>query len=230
MKLREANCQKCESPCFIRTDILGGLSKEQYQELQKAAKIIEMNKGDIAFNEGEPANCFFLINKGSMKLVNYDKDGNEKTIGTFYAGEAIWESLFLGEDATYPYTAVANEDLEYCAIERGTFEHVVSHSATSLHIISLLSRKLHDANERNRVLSLSSPKARIAAHILYRAERQTSKIITMRLDDLASTLSLRPETASRKIRELIQDGFIKKVSQSAFMVLDRESLEEIAEN
>ncbi|MBP5091742.1 MAG: Crp/Fnr family transcriptional regulator [Bacilli bacterium] len=230
MKKNDSYCTSCKSPCFVRMDVLSGLSEEQQKELLKAARKVILKKGELVFSEGDPANSFFLIHKGSMRLVNYDSEGNERAIATFFAGEAIWESLFLGRDATYPYSAVAGDDLEFCAIERNAFEHVVSTSSTSLRIISLLSQKLHDANERARVLSLSSPKSRIAAHIIYRAERQESKIITMRLSDLASSLSLRPETVSRKLQELIKERAIKKISQSAFIVLDFEKLEFIAQN
>ena len=222
--------EKEESAFFLQSEILSGLSKEQQKVLMRAAKIVSLEKGEVVFNEGDKANSFFLIRKGSMRLVNYDKDGNERTIATFFAGEAVWESLFLGKEALYPYTGVAGDTLVCCAIEKKAFEDVASHSATSLHIISLLSKKLHDANERNRVLALNSPKAKVAGFLLYRAERQSSKILTLRLDDLASSLSLRPETASRKIQELIHEGYIKKTGQSAFIILDYKSLEEIAKN
>lgn len=224
------NCANCASPCLMGNGILDDLSLENQKILMAATKRNALKKGAIIFHEGDKADSLFLIQKGSMKLVNYDKDGNEKIIGVFMAGEAVWESLFLDKDATYPYSGIALSDILYCCIERQTFEKIASSYPVSIRIICLLSKKLHDANQRNRVLALSTPKAKVAGLLLYRSQVQNSLTLHLKLDDMASSLSIRPETVSRKVGELIDEGYINKSGQSTFKILDIEGLNEITKN
>ena len=49
----------------------------------------------------------------------------------------------------------------------------------------------------------------------------------MKLSDIASAVSLRPETVSRKISELLQDGVLEKKGRSAFRICDFDALVEI---
>ena len=109
------------------------------------------------------------------------------------------------------------------------FEAAISDPAVALRVIRMLSVKLHDSNERNLILSTSDPQARIAAFLLYRQQRTAAKYVTLRLDDIASSVNLRPETVSRKLRELEKDGLIRKTGQSNIELLDFIRLKEMAE-
>ena len=224
------NCATCTASCLLSNGILGDLSPENQKVLMAATKTHTRKKGGFIFHEGEKADSLFLIQKGSMKLVNYDMEGNEKILGVFMAGEAVWESLFLDKNATYPYSGVAGTEISYCSIEREAFEKIASSSPASIRIISLLSKKLHDANQRNRVLALSTPKAKVAGLLLYRSQTQNANVLNLKLDDMASSLSIRPETVSRKIGELLDEGYISKTGQSTFRIEDYDGLSEIAKS
>ena len=90
--------------------------------------------------------------------------------------------------------------------------------------INLLSNKLHDANERNMILSISEPMKRIAAFLIYNEKRSEEPTLTLRLDDIAGSVGLRPETVSRYIRKMIGEGLIEKVGQSGFRIPDFDRL------
>jgi CRP/FNR family transcriptional regulator len=94
-------------------------------------------------------------------------------------------------------------------------------------IIELLSKKLHDANERNMLLSTKSPKSRLAAFLIYREKQDHSGTVELKLEDIAASLSLRPETISRKITELESEGLIERSGKSSIKILDYYGLEEV---
>ncbi|MBR0282166.1 MAG: winged helix-turn-helix domain-containing protein [Oscillibacter sp.] len=96
-----------------------------------------------------------------------------------------------------------------------------------MQVISLLSYKLQDANQRNLIFSTYDPKARLAGFLLYEHERNHGKVISMRLDDMAAAISLRPETVSRKMSELQNDGMVEKSSRSDFKLLDIDALKHL---
>ena len=84
----------------------------------------------------------------------------------------------------------------------------------ALRVIGLLSRKLHNANERNLLLTVTDPGARIAGFLLYRSKRSASDTVTLRLGEIAASIHLRPETVSRRLKELERQGLIKRIGQS----------------
>ena len=96
-----------------------------------------------------------------------------------------------------------------------------------MRIIALLSKKLHDSNRRNLLKCIADPKERVAGLLLYRYRRQTSDIITLRLDEMAGLIALRPETISRKLKELEREGYVKKTGQSSIRILDPDRLMEL---
>ena len=74
------------------------------------------------------------------------------------------------------------------------------------------------------LLSTKDPKARLAAFLLYREKRDKEEIIELKLGDIAASLSMRPETVSRKIRELERENLIAKTGQSSIKLLDFQGL------
>ena len=55
-------------------------------------------------------------------------------------------------------------------------------------------------------------------------------MVKLKLEDIAAHVSLRPETVSRKLGELMNEGIIEKVGQSSFRILDFERLVDISQN
>ena len=109
-------------------------------------------------------------------------------------------------------------------------ETAISNPTVALRVINMLSNKLHDANERSRILSISEPVRRIAAFLIYREKRSNEPFVTLRLDDIAGSVGLRPETVSRNIRRLMNEGLIEKVGRSGFRIPDFEKLNSFVED
>lgn len=222
-------CGDCQVDCVDNVEFLEGLPVKQKQELMAGALHSDYRKGQFLFHEDEKVDSLFIIRKGSVKLSTWDSEGREQIIGIFADNDVIWEGMFL-EESRYPYSAVCLKVTRICRIHRRDFERVVSDTEVALKVIGMLSRKLHDANARNHLLSITEPKARIAGFLLYRREHSTEAAITLRLDEIAASLAMRPETVSRKLRELVKEGLIRKHGQSSYEILDAEALRECFEN
>lgn len=223
----------CEGKCLNcprgHDSFLEELEAAEREAISRKLRGYCLKKGELLFQEGAPADSLWIIRQGSVKLSTYDSEGREQIIAIFSEGETIWISMFLDKkDASYPYSAVCLNDVIVCQIFRQDFESSVQDTHTALKIVGLLSKKLHDANERILILSANDPTAKIARLFLYRINHNGGTSITMKLDDIAAHVSLRPETVSRKLGELCDLGVLRKVGQSTFAVLDFSALEEIA--
>lgn len=139
------------------------------------------------------------------------------------AGEIIWEGIFI-DGSEYSYDAVCLDTTDCCKIPRQEIESMMEDPHVSLSVIRLLSQKLRAANERVLLLATEDPKARIAGFLLRQSKYARSDTIVMRLEEISASIHLRPETVSRKIKELERDGIITKTGQSSIRILDFQAL------
>ncbi len=226
-KIHSEYCMECDGFCIESVPFLEGLPVKKQQRLLERAVHAYFKKGETIFNEGQHVDAIYLIQKGKVKLSTYDGDGREMIVGIFAEHDTIWEGIFL-ENSKYPYTCVCISDALICIIKRTELESEIQDPAMALKVIGMLSMKLHDANERNLLLSTSSPKARIAGFLLYRKERTAERAVKLKLEDIAASVSLRPETVSRKLKELEREGIIKKTGQSSIEIINFSELRSIS--
>lgn len=211
-------------------DLFEGITDNVRDRLMENAVIHTKKKNTYLFKEGEKVDRVWRISKGQVKLSKYDGEGHEQIIGIFSEEDAIWEGLFL-KDSTYPYSAVCLTNVEVSSILTKDFSAaLVSEPKAMMRIIEMLSKKLHDANERNIILSKKDPKAKIAGLLIYRKERTSNEEIYLKLEDIAASVNLRPETVSRKLREIENDGIIERKGHGRIRIIDFSSLMEIYSN
>ncbi|WP_288808157.1 Crp/Fnr family transcriptional regulator [uncultured Mitsuokella sp.] len=221
-----APCRSCQWDCLKTVDFLAGMPPEKRDELLGRSVRLELSKGAYLFHAGDPCDAIYIVHKGRVKLCVCDQNGQERIAGIFMEHDVMWEGVLV-PDSRYSTSAICMTDVECCRLSRRDFEKAIQEPETALRIIGMLSKKLHDANRRNLLKSIADPKARVAGLLLYRYRRQASDVITMRLNEMAGSLALRPETISRKLKELEREGYVKKTGQSSIQVLAPERLMEL---
>ena len=222
-------CEDCRDRCIQDIAFLYGMPEEKQLDILRRSAHKIFNRGDFLFHEGDKVSSIVIIKQGQVKLSTYEADGRENIIGIFSDNDTIWEGVFSG-DRVYPYSAVCLTKTYCCYVRRGDVETAISNPTVALRVINMLSNKLHDANERSRILSISEPVRRIAAFLIYREKRSNEPFVTLRLDDIAGSVGLRPETVSRNIRRLMNEGLIEKVGRSGFRIPDFEKLNSFVED
>ncbi|MCI7068516.1 MAG: Crp/Fnr family transcriptional regulator [Mollicutes bacterium] len=218
-------CAKAH-PSFVEE-----LNDEMREKILEKMIFSSYEKGEVLFQEGDKADCLYIIRQGNIKLATYDGEGREQIVSIFSPGDTIWVALFLkGKKDVYPYNGIFLDKAIVGKMARDDFESLIQDTHSALEIIALLSKKLSDANERNLILSVSDPKAKIARLFLYRLNHISGNIVKLKLEDIAAHVSLRPETVSRKLGELLNDKILEKVGQSSFRILNYEKLVHISQN
>ena len=218
-----AHCKACKGECLKNVEFLIGLPPEKVVTLLKRSQRLQLKKGDILYRQGEPCDAIYIIHRGLVKICTYDKDGLERIAGIFGEHDTIWEGVLV-HDSRYSTSGICMEDVDCCCLARKDFEEAIRDPEVAFRTIAMLSRKLHDANRRNLLKSIASPKAKVAGLLLYLYRRQAGDVVTLRLEEMAGSLALRPETVSRKIKELEKAGYLKKIAQSSIQILNVEGL------
>ena len=207
-----------------------GLSKKQLQEL--AAIVVEQKykKGQTLFSEGSKATGFYVIESGKLKIYKLSLEGKEQILHIFGEGEFFGEvPVFAG--GNYPAHAETLEASQVLFFPRNAFiELIKSEPQLSMNMLASLSLRLRRFTHLIEDLSLKEVPGRLAAYLLYLSEHD-QQARSFELDvtkgQLASLLGTIPETLSRILGKLSQQGFIK-VEGRTIKILDREGLESLS--
>lgn len=229
MKKIDESCEQClraQNDDFCTSDI------RLFKHLPfSARKMLAENavhryyaKGETIVHSGSPINSILIIQKGRIKTCRFDGDGEEQVLDVLHDGQAIWHGMFL-ENAIYHYSVVCLTDVYLCEISRISFEHILhEHPEVAMNLITMLSTELDDAEEKAMMLGIRDPKKRLARFLLDRDERCIGSDIHMKLDDIAASVGLRPETVSRNISLFEKNGCIERRGQGRLHVKDRNKL------
>ena len=227
----QSQCHHCQNEklCATAIPVFGTLSEALQKSLAEHAIQTARTKGSFLFRAGEEVGSILIIRKGRIKLCKYDANGNEYILDILHDGDAIWEPLFL-EEPVFPYSAVCLSKVELCEISKREFMRLIAdHPGVAMHLISLLALRLRDANEKALLLSIYDPKVRLAGFLLDRDVRCVGPEIKLKLEDIAASIGLRPETVSRNMSRFVKAGLIQRLGRGKIMVTNRAGLKEIYE-
>lgn len=226
MNIKRCPCKDCGGRCMKNVSFLTAFPAKNQLEITDYADFLSLKKGEYLFRSGETIGDLFFIRSGMVKFCSIDSEGREQVISIHTAGDAIWEGLFF-RDNRYFYCALCTSAVQYYRINQCDIEAAITDTNRAMQVVHLLSQKLQDANQRNLIFTTHDPSARIAGFLLYAHERSQSDIVSMRLNDIAAFVNLRPETVSRKLSEFQKAGYIKRTSKSQIQISDIDALSEV---
>lgn len=203
-----------------RNSLLSALSDDELARVLAACQRYELEPDQSLFEQGRPAERFFLLRSGLVKLSRLSPAGDEKVIELVQAGQTFGEALmFVDKPIAYPVTARAIEPSEVLGFDIRSFLALLKASpATCLAMLAGMSRRMHALVEEIDRLALQSATARLADFLLSSAQDGKVALRTPK-NVLASRLSIQPETLSRIFARLSAEGVVEV--QGAQIVLHR---------
>ena len=92
---------------LARSGIFQGVDPEAAEALAKEMETIEVRKGEVVFNEGEPGDSLYIVLSGKIKLGRRAADGRQNLIAVMGPSDMVGElSLFDPGPRTATATAV----------------------------------------------------------------------------------------------------------------------------
>lgn len=176
------------------------------------AKKVSYIKGEIIFNQGELAKFYFQIDKGAVKMNNFNDAGKEFIQGIFTDGESYGEPpLFLND--FYPSNAEALVNSTVFILSKEKFlSLLIANTEIHLKVTSNLAKRLYYKSIMASEMSSQDPEHRIIKLIDYLKIR-VNKIskdnlykVEVTRQQLADLTGLRVETVIRAIKSLEKKG------------------------
>jgi len=193
--------------------LFSGMSPQQLQRLFDACNIDDHESGHVLFDRGQPALAFFVVLEGQVNLVLYSKNGEEKIVEIIGPGMSFAEAVMFMEAPGYPVSAVAGVRSKVARFPSRQYLAILRESPeTCLRMLGNLSQRLHARIREIEYLTLESAMHRLVRLIESRLppghEGAAELTFSESRQQLASRLSMKPETLSRILRQLSDDGAI----------------------
>jgi CRP-like cAMP-binding protein len=214
--------------------LFAGLSPAQLQRLLAASFVEQCESGRLLFDRGQPAQYFFIVIEGQVNLVLYSKAGEEKIVEILGPGNSFAEAVMFMEAPGYPVSAVAATHSTIARFPSREYLSILRESPeTCLRMLGHLSQRLHMRIREIEYLTLESATHRLVRLIEGRLPADESGPLEVTLQEsrqeLASRLSMKPETLSRILRQLSDAGTIV-VHGRVLQVPDRNRLLVVLDN
>jgi CRP/FNR family transcriptional regulator len=186
------------------------------------------------FWEGREAQGFYLLSRGSVKLVKSSPEGKEYIIRLVGPGETFAEAAVFS-DASYPATAMALEDCQTLFFPKAPFlRHLAASPTLARNMLATLSRLMLHLTRQLEDLSLKEVSARLARYLLERCQERHGRIekglafeLPTTKTHLAAYLGTIGETLSRTLSRLKSQGVIE-VEKGRITITDPAVLKKIA--
>ncbi|GJL81337.1 MAG: transcriptional regulator [marine bacterium B5-7] len=210
------------------------LAVPQLERVAERAVRVHLNEGETLFEQQDPADRFYLLLSGQIKLYRLSAEGDEKVIEVINPGATFAEALMFLEKPTFPVGAQALKPSDLVSIDARDFIDMLRDSVdTCLLLAADLSQRLHGLLREINDLSLNSGTCRVASYFLNLSDTHSTDEadefdLGLPKQVLASRLSIKPETLSRIFRSLVNAGLIT-MRGNHVRILDRASLSHLAE-
>ncbi|WP_305805121.1 helix-turn-helix domain-containing protein [Stenotrophomonas sp. YIM B06876] len=217
----------CRTCAFSEACLTQGYDKAALSELHILVDHVgPYHAGDPVFSTGEEFNAIAAVRAGMVKTFVIDSSGNEQVLGFSLPGELI--GLNAIHTSRYPCNAVALDTVHLCRFSFPRMSLLACRMpGLQDKLFSLLSAEIGKAG---LLATNCRTEARMAAFLLDLSERYAQRgfsatqfNLAMSRADIANYLRMAPETVSRVLKRLSDEGVIA-VKQRAVAVLDPERL------
>jgi len=197
------------------------LDENELKELNKITTIKKLKKNDIVFYQGEDSKYLSVLIQGDTKIYRVDNKGNELVLHNFSAPTLLAERANLA-NIPYPANCRMESDGIVLKIEFEPFKELMKKENICFKIMQSLLKKMTSLEDI------------IDNHILLDVETRVAKFIyenpeafeTLKQHSIAKLLNIKPETLSRKLKNLKKLEIIEN-QNSKLKIKNREKLKEM---
>ncbi|MBF0158910.1 MAG: Crp/Fnr family transcriptional regulator [Magnetococcales bacterium] len=212
-----------------RSDLFVGLSDDQMRHVVQNVQLHRLSEGELLFDNNQQAERFFFLHRGQIKLYRISPSGQEKIIEFVKPGEFFAVAVMFMERTYYPVCASALMSTHLYSFDNRPFITTLRESPeTCFRVMAEMSKRLRCQVGEIDSLSLQSARSRLVDYLLQQIAASkvvgtTSFSLSAPKKLIASRLSIQPETFSRLLNGLQQEGLIT-VDKNMILVHDIQAL------
>lgn len=218
-----------------QSKIFQGLSDNEFTAVLDAGRFYHVKQGGFFFNQGEPANAFYAILHGRVRLAQLSPEGRQIVLHHFGPGD-VMGAIVLFSNTVYPVSAAALTDSAALGWQRQTTLALMEQfPRLAINGLELVSTRFLELQNRYRELATERVERRIARALL-RLSRQTNghaasapPQIHATRQEIAELSGTTLYTVSRICRGWEARGLLE-TGRKRFVILDLDELTAVAED
>jgi CRP-like cAMP-binding protein len=215
---------------LARSGIFQGVDPDASDALAKEMDIIDVRKGDVVFNEGEPGDSLYIVLTGKIKLGRRAADGRQNLIALMGPSDMLGE-LSLFDPGPRTATATAVTDTRVARLRKQALRPWLSNRPEiAEQLLRVLARRLRRTNDALADLIFTDVPGRVAKNLLQMAGRFGSRdggVLRVTHDltqeELAQLVGASRETVNKALADFASRGWLRLDGKSV-IVLDPERL------
>ena len=215
-KVIDFSCMEKDTPQYekIRSHYLfAGLNDAEFEALAADVSVESYDKGEILFHRGDTAEAFFFIESGQIELSLISRDGQKKVVEVIEDGRTFAEAIIFMAEAKYPVTAEALSSSVVYRLPNHAYRGLLHDNPNAcMRLLSDVCYRLHQRVREIERLTIQNARSRLASYLIDHIVETDDDEATVRLDlprhVIASRLSITPETLSRLLRAMSDDGIV----------------------
>jgi len=215
------------------------LTQQETEQLDRAKVCRRFEPGETVFREGDPCRAVYCVMDGLVGVRKTDSEGNSVLLARMAStGDTLGYRPFLAKEP-HRGTAEALKPSIICTIDGKTVQDLLYHNPSlGLQFLERAAKDLGEAEEHYFQTVTLSVRARFA-HLLLVLNKQYGKTaaggglsieLPLSRGDLAAMIGTRPESMSRTIRKMEEDGIARFTGRTVHVPKIDELLNELGAN
>ncbi len=213
----------------------GDLAHHVRRLLSRHLHLRRFAAGSLLWREGETSGLLVAIRAGRVKIYRLLPSGRAVTLLLFGPDDVFGFLPFL-DGRPYPAYAQAIDDVEAEVMPRSALLQALrAEPDLAATLIALLGERLRAAFDLIQGMSTPGARARVAAALLPLLSESPAAggpgviELPVTAHEFAAAIGIVPETYSRALKTLLDDGILAREGTGRYRVLDRPALERSAE-
>lgn len=210
-----------------RSYLFDGLKDADYAAISAHTAIVTLSSGQVLFAQDTPLQAIYWVVEGMIKLTRTSPQGDEKVIELISPGRFFAEAVvFMGNG--YPVNAVAQGASRLISVDAAHLKDWLGQDTQRcFRMMAGISMRLHKLVADIDRLTLMKGTDRLIQYLFDHSDPDENGCTVVDLEApkqvIASRIGIKPETLSRLLHKLVDQGCIK-IHGTQVIILDMDRM------
>lgn len=230
-------CYSCENRyCAKKISLFSSLSDKDLSMITNLITRKTFNKGDVIFSERDESDKLFIINKGSIKVYKYTKEGKEQILYILKEGDFLGDLNLLKKD-NFKFNSMALEFTSICILHKDDFDTLIkSNPDISIKVLEYAHDRILALENLIQTLTTKDVEVRLASLLLtlsntfgINSNNGIQITIPLSREEMANFIGVTRETVSRKLSNFQSENIIDILENKSILIKNIDILRELSE-